>query len=376
MYYVGLDVHKQSIVMCILDANGKVCKESRERHIGPVLQTLRALRGPLSVCYEASCGYGFLHDRLAELPNVKRIVVAHPGQVRLIFRSKRKNDRIDAAKLAKLLFLDQVPQVHVPALEVRSWRRAIEFRRRLVDDQTRVKNRLRALLREHGIAAPHRKRLWTQVGLAWLRAQALATPMAGLQRHVLLDDLERVRQHLKTLERDLDRIGRQHPGVLLLRTIPGVGPRTAEAVVAYIDSPLRFGRSRQVANYFGLVPCQDQSADKNRLGHITREGPATVRKLLCEASWQGVLRSPEIRAHFERICDGHPGRRRIALVATANWLVRVMFAMLRSGEVSRFTKFARGDRDRKGRSAEGAASSAPAASVPAASAPAVAAPAA
>jgi transposase len=83
------------------------------------------------------------------------------------------------------------------------------------------------------------------------------------------------------------------------------------------------------------VPCQDQSAGKNRLGHITRQGPATVRKLLTEASWQGIRRSPEIRAYFERIRQGNPERKKIALVATAHHLLRVMLAMLRTGEVWR-----------------------------------------
>ena len=67
-----------------------------------------------------------MHDQLRKIAG--RVVVAHPGQLRLIFRSKRKNDRVDAKKLAKLLFLDQVPTVYVPSVDVRTWRRMIEFR--------------------------------------------------------------------------------------------------------------------------------------------------------------------------------------------------------------------------------------------------------
>ncbi len=100
---------------------------------------------------------------------------------------------------------------------------------------------------------------------------------------------------LKRLEKDLDARARTHPGVHLLRTIPGVGPRTAEAVMAYIDDPDRFARSKQVGAYFGLVPSQDRSANVSRLGHITREGPSTVRKLLTEAAWQGIRRCPHGR---------------------------------------------------------------------------------
>ena len=113
----------------------------------------------------------------------------------------------------------------------------------------------------------------------------------------------------------LDQMGDAHPGVNLLRTIPGVGPRTAEAVTAYIDDPGRFRRMRAIGSYFGLVPCQDQSAGKNHLGRITKTGPATVRKLLIEASWQSIRRCDEAREFFERVMRSDPDRRKIALVA-------------------------------------------------------------
>jgi transposase len=133
------------------------------------------------------------------------------------------------------------------------------------------------------------------------------------------------------VEKALKEVAQQHPGVALLMTIPGVGIRTAEAVVAYIDDPKRFARSKAVGSYFGLVPLQDASADKNRLGHITKQGPATVRRLVTEVAWQGIRRSPEVRAFFERVQRDDPQRKKIAIVATAHYLVRVMHAMLRDG---------------------------------------------
>jgi transposase len=140
---------------------------------------------------------------------------------------------------------------------------------------------------------------------------------------------------VRRVEKELDRIGRAHPGVTLLRTIPGVGPRTAEAFVAHVDDVSRFARVKQVGSYFGLVPCQDASADRNRLGHITKDGPAGPRWLVAEAAWQGRRRSAKIRAYFDRVMRNDPNRKKIALVATAHHLTRVMAAMLRSGEVWR-----------------------------------------
>ena len=126
---------------------------------------------------------------------------------------------------------------------------------------------------------------------------------------------------------------RQSPAVALLRTIPGVGARTAEAVAAFVDDPHRFRDAKAVGRYFGLVPSQDQSGDRNRLGHITREGPPVVRQLVAEATWQALRRSPTVRAYFERVQRGDPQRQKIALVATAHYLVRVMWALLKRGTV-------------------------------------------
>ena len=263
----------------------------------------------------------------------QKVVVAHPGQLRLIFRSKRKSDRVDAEKLAKLLYLDEVPPVYVPSVEVRSWRAMIEHRQKLLQERVRTKNQLRALLRTQGIVAP--KGLWTKKGLAWIGAQELPTSMDRLQRDILLERLGSLRGLIERVEAALAEIAETNAGVKLLREIPGVGIRTAEAVMAYVDDPHRFQSIKSIGSYFGLVPCQDQSAGKNRLGHLTRQGPATVRKLLTEASWQAIRRSRRIRAYFERIRQGNPERKRIALVATAHYLLRVMLAMLRTGEVWR-----------------------------------------
>jgi hypothetical protein len=114
-----------------------------------------------------------------------------------------------------------------------------------------------------------------------------------------------------------------------LRTVAGPGTIRFEATCGYgyryrelSRLAQRFVRSSQVGAYFGLVPCQDASAGVNRLGHITRPGPATARKYLVEAAWQGVYRSPTIRAFCERVQHGRPERRKIALVATARYLLR------------------------------------------------------
>jgi len=331
MFYVGLDLHDKRIAICVLSEAGQVVRRAQVRTIDEMMRILERPLDRFEVCYEASCGYGHYHDLLR--PLAARVVVAHPGQLRLIFRSKNKNDRNDAERLAKLLYLGETPTVHVPSLDVRTWRELIHCRSQVIAKRTRAKNALRALLRGAGVVPPRNPGLWTKKGLAWLRQLELPTFSQQLRRDLLLEEVEGLNRQVRRIEQELNRRAQQTPAVARLRTIPGVGIRTAEAVAAYIDDPQRFHHAKAVGRYFGLVPCQDQSGERNRLGHITREGPAVVRHLVAEATWQAVRRSPTVRAFFERTQRGDPQRKKIAVVATAHYLVRVMWALLKRGTV-------------------------------------------
>jgi transposase len=201
----------------------------------------------------------------------------------------------------------------------------------VIAKRTRAKNVIRALLRSAGTQPPRHPGLWTKSGLVWLRNVSLPTLSQQLRRDLLLEEIETLNRQLRRIEQELNRLAGQSPAVLLLRSIPGVGIRTAEAVTAFVDDPHRFRDAKAVGSYFGLVPRQDQSGDRNRLGHITREGAPVVRRLVAEAAWQAQRRSPTVRAYFERAQRADPLRKKIALVATAHYLVRVMWAMLKRG---------------------------------------------
>jgi transposase len=332
MYNVGLDVGEACSSVEILDSCGKHVKHLEVKGRWNVLldRIEKEVPRPFAICFEASCGYGYLHDRLSKI--CARVEVAHPGQTRLIFRSKKKHNRIDAEKLAKLLYLDEVPRAHVPSGQVRSWRATIEWRQRLLAKLVSIKNQLRAMFKSQGIQKLEGiGARWTKKGLAWIAALELSESEA-LRRDIMLDEIHRLGVQIKRVESYLKKVSDRHPGVALLMTIPGVGIRTAEAFCAYVDEIWRFRRIKCVGSYFGMIPCQDATGKTNRLGHITREGPATVRKLLTEAAWQSIRHSSTIKNFFERVRHDDPNRRKIALVATGHYLARVMTAMLRSGE--------------------------------------------
>jgi transposase len=329
MLYVGLDIHSKQITVCILNERNEAILRGQFRRIDALLKNLESLGEPFEVCFEASTGYGRWYDLFSR--SAARVVVAHPGLLRLIYRSKKKNDRRDAEQLAKLLLCNMVPTVHVPSAEVRVWRELITFRGVLIQKRTRAKNGVRALLKTVGLAAPGRRGLWTKGGLAWLKQQPFTQELHALKRDLLVEEIESLSARIGRVERQLNAIAAGRPEVWQLRSIPGVGPRTAEAIVAFLDNPHRFAHSKKVGAYLGVVPSQDQSGDKNRLGHITRQGSATCRRLLTEATWQALRRSPTVRAYFERIRRNDPERRKIALVATVHYLARVMWALLKQG---------------------------------------------
>jgi hypothetical protein len=201
----------------------------------------------------------------------------------------------------------------------------------VIAKRTRAKNTLRALLRGAGVVPPRQHGLWTKKGLAWLRQPKLPTASQQLRRDLLLEEIEALLRQVQRIERQLTRQAQPTPAVVRLRSTPGVGLRSAEAVAAFIDDPHCFPNAKAVGSYFGLVPCQDQSGERNRLGHITRQGAPVVRQLVAEAARQARRRSPTVRAYFERAQRGDPQRKKIAPVATAHYPVRVMWARLKRG---------------------------------------------
>ena len=141
--------------------------------------------------------------------------------------------------------------------------------------------------------------------------------------------MNRVMEQLRQLEWKLDRIGKADERVQRVKTIPGVGPRLSEALVAIIDDPHRLKRAKDVGPYVGLTPKQHQSGETDRPGRITKHGSKVLRSLLVEASWIGLRYNPYLRAIYERVKRGSKTRRKIAIVAVARRLLIWCWAMLR-----------------------------------------------
>jgi transposase len=250
---------------------------------------------------------------------------------------KRKNDRADALKLAQLSAMNQLQLVHVPEREMRQWRALIKYRHRLIGQRTQSKNHIRDLVNREGLWLARGAGAWTVKGMEQLAELARPLEEVGLSEvwrgelAVELTVLQHIENQVRTVEQKLDELGRAEGRVQLLQTIPGVGPRLAEALVTLIDNPHRFKRGKEVGAYLGLVPKQIQSGESNRLGRITRAGDRVVRSLLVEVSWVGLRYNSWMRAVYERARRNSKTRKKIAIVAVARRLLIVCWAMMRDG---------------------------------------------
>jgi transposase len=332
---LALDLGKYKCVACTYDrattaAEFRTITTSRAE----VERLLRAAR-PAVVVIEACSLAGWVHDLCGEL-GVPCKVANTAAEAWKYKHTKRKTDRDDALRLAQLEALSQLPAVVVPVKRVREWRALIAHRQALVAQRVAAQNRIRAVLVGQGLPAPRGARAWTATGLAGIAQFArplCECPPDELWRGMLDSALTAYRQAealVAAAEAKLDELGRASARVRLLDTMPGLGPRTAEAVVAHLDDPRRFKTGKQVAAYGGLVPRQYQSGEDDRRGRITKRGPAVLRKLLVQCAWAMLRYNRWARAVFDRLSRGK-ARRKQAVVALARKVLVRCWAMLRDG---------------------------------------------
>lgn len=286
---------------------------------------------PDRVVIEIGPTAGWICDLASEL--AIPIQVANVNEQAWRWRAvRKKTDRVDTEKLARLSASGDLKTVHVPKPEVRHWREMIEYRKALVNRRTAVKNSIRAILVRRALTMPGGKSGWTKKALVEL--QALADGGDELWRATLHEELKQLASleaSIRQIVTQLDERARNDERVKLLQSITCVGPRLSEAVVAIIDDPHRFRRGRQVAGYIGFDPKTYQSGTMHRQGRCSRAGNRTLRTLLVQVAWLGIRKNPWMREVYERVRRGSKTRTKIAIVAVARRLLIRCWAMLRDG---------------------------------------------
>ena len=252
--------------------------------------------------------------------------IGDPAEIKASRVRKQKTDRQDARLLLKLLLENRFPRLWVPNPENRDLRQLLWHRHRLVQMRTRVMNQLQAIAMNEGVRL--RKALWSKGGRAKLESLQLA-PWAARRRQELLELLDRLTPKIEPLSIAIEQEALKRPEVRRLMTHPGVGPITALAFVLIIGTPERFRCGKQIGSYLGLIPCEDSSAKRQRLGHISKQGNSLLRFLLVEAAHAAVRHDPDWKRRYLHLAMRR--EQRIAKVAMARRLGVQLYWMWRKG---------------------------------------------
>jgi transposase len=291
-------------------------------------QFYRGLAGQtVRVGMEAGGHARWFERLLAELG--QELWIGDPRKIRAAATRKQKTDGRDAAHLLDLLVNGQFEKnmrIWVPATAERDVRQLVLHRHRLVGMRTRVKNQLRAVALNEGLGP--KPGLWSQKGQAQLQALALP-PWSERRRQDNLELLAELVRRTEPLDQAVLGEAQRRPEAVRLMTHPGIGPITALSFVLTIGDPLRFATSRKLTSYLGLIPAEDSSGGRQRLGHITKQGNTLLRSLLVEAAHSAVQREPDLGRCYRRLAMRK--NRSIAAVAVARKLAVRLWWMWKRG---------------------------------------------
>ena len=323
MIIIGVDFHPEFQQIASVDTDTGEFQEKRLTHPEEAEKFYRALAGQkVRMGMEAS-GHARWFERLvAELQFELRIGDA--AEIRTKRVRKQKTDRQDAQLILSLLLEDRFPQIWVPSWENRDLRQLLWHRHRMVQARIRIMNQLQAVALNEGLRC--KKKLWREHGRQQLELFRLA-PWATRRRRDLLELLDRLTPTIAELSQAIEQEVEKCPAARRLRTHPGVGSLTALAFVLIIGQADRFQCGKQVASYLGLVPLEESSGNRRRLGHITKQGSSMMRFLLVEAAQVTVRSVPEWRSKYLHLMMRRG--RKTAKVAMARRLAVHLFWMMR-----------------------------------------------
>ena len=327
MTIIGVDFHPEFQQIASVDTDTGEFQEKRLAHREDAEKFYRGLAAAgqkVRVGMEASGHARWFERLLAELQI--ELWVGDATEIRTKRVRKQKTDRQDAQLILRLLLEDRFPKIWVPSWENRDLRQLLWHRHRMVQARTRIMNQLQAVALNVGVRC--KKRLWRERGRQQLESFRLA-PWASRRRRDLLESLDRLNPTIAELSQAIEREVEKSPEARRLMTHPGVGPLTALAFVLIIGEADRFQCGKQVASYLGLVPLEDSSGNRRRLGHITKQGSSMLRFLLVEAAQVTVRSLPQWRSKYLHLMMRRG--RKTAKVAMARTLAVRLYWMMRQG---------------------------------------------
>jgi len=327
MLMIDCDYHPWFQQIAFLDNETGECGERRLEHTEGAEQFYRDLQAggiEARIGMEASGHSRWFERLISELGFELWIGDAAAISTKRV--RKQKSDRQDAELLLTLLVENRFPRIWVASRENRDLRQLLWHRHRLVQMQTRIRNQLHAVALNEGVR--RKKALWRPKGRAQLESLVLA-PWASRRRQDLLQLLDQVDSSVAELTAAIEKEAEKRPEVLRLMSHPGVGALTALAFVLIIGTPERFARGKELSSYLGLVPAEESSGERRRLGHISKQGNTLLRFLLVAAAQAAVRSDPNWRRRFLHLAMRR--ERPIAKIAMARILAVRLYWMWRNG---------------------------------------------
>ena len=324
MYYIGLDLHKKTISFCVKDAAGHVHQQGR---IGSTRHELdawiRTLPWPRTMAMEGTIFTGWIYDYL--LPHAEAVKVAHPLMLRAITAAKKKNDRVDASKIADCLRCDFLPECHMAPTAIRDRRRVLRYRNLVLRQTVQMKNRVSGLLMETGVSYNklrlHRMGYFQQLLSTSEEISDSVRPLLKVCREHIDRSIQLDRTLLRSLQQDpmlSERLQR-------LRTVPGVGPITALTWVLEVGDTSRLHSIKQAISYCGLCGAEKSSAEKVLRTPLSKQRNRHIQRMLVEAARLAPRYSQELALLYER--ERQRGNANRATLAVARKIVAHMLAV-------------------------------------------------
>jgi transposase len=330
--FVGIDLHKKKWHVTARTAEFELFSGSIPGCWKALQQILDRYKGhQIYTVYEAGYFGFWLHDNLVEYG--AECIVTPPSLIPQEYGNKVKTDRRDSRKLAHFLAKGMLRRVWIPTEKERYHRQVTRRRRQLVGDRIRTQSRIKAELKLYGIDLPEPDGKWTKIYLGnlgrirfnnrWMQESFKCL----LEQYHFLDG--QIVKQTKLL-RELSKTELYRERVELLMTIPGIGIIAAMELLLELQDISRFQRADQLAAYVGLTPSQYTSADKVRMGRITRVGKNSLRATLVQASWALIRKDGVMQEKYDRLKSRSGGKR--AIVAVARTLLIRMRRMLLDNE--------------------------------------------
>ena len=324
MYYIGLDVHKKTISYAIKEADGKMVGEGEVKATRAALdEWLKTLPQPWSGAMEATLFTGWIYDHL--LPHATALKVAHPLMLRAIAASKRKNDRVDASKIADLLRCNLLPECYMAPTAMRERRRTLRYRNLLVRQSVQMKNKLAGLLMETGVSYNqqklHQKQYFAELVKESPELPAHLKPLLKIGR----ETVERATKTEMALVRSLSKDPELAQRMERLTSIPGVGPITALSWALEIGEVNRFPSQKHAVSYCGLCSAEISSAGVQKRSPISKQRNKHLQTVLIEAAKLAPRWNSDLALLHDK--ELQRGNRNRATLAVARKMVAYLLAV-------------------------------------------------